>query len=85
MSELKMLRFNDLERVQAKNRIPLFLNALQSMAQAPSKSVMARTVRRQSFWAKVDIKIAESLASIVVDIKRLVFGIASVGFAGSGF
>ncbi len=29
MSTLKMLRFNDLERVQAKNRIPLFLNALQ--------------------------------------------------------
>ncbi len=31
MSELKMLGFNDLERVQAKNRIPLFLNALQSI------------------------------------------------------
>ncbi len=31
MSELKMLDFNDLERVQAKNRIPLFLNALRSI------------------------------------------------------
>ena len=30
-SELKMLEFNDLERVQAKNRIPLFLNALRSI------------------------------------------------------
>ncbi len=31
MSELKMPGFNDLERVQAKNRTPLFLNALQSI------------------------------------------------------
>ncbi len=29
MSELKMLGFKDLERVQANNRTPLFLNALQ--------------------------------------------------------
>ncbi len=32
MSELKMLGFNDLERVQAKNRTPLFLNALYCRA-----------------------------------------------------